>query len=261
MNLAATAAGIAVLGLASTAPAQDNRSLTNSGIRSPQIRVGGGSVSPTGGDAPLQERILLLENSIRSLTQSLAVANSEAELFKRQASDLSLKLQTLGLSDADESKLEQRLLAAVRDLRNAKKENQELKDAIIRLTESVLTTLQATENVDPQTRSNMEIQLRSVNELLGASPQAEDVIGTEPSLSDGLVIDIRDDLSLVVANLGTRHGAKIGMPFQVWRGSQLVANVKVVDVRDRISGAVIQNLETQTNPVKAGDSLRVDARQ
>jgi hypothetical protein len=220
-------------------------------------------VSSIGGEAPLQERILLLENTIRNLTQSLAIANSEAELFKRQTSDLSLKLQALGLSGVgeDESNLEQRLLAAVRDLRNERKENQELKEAMIGLTESILTTFQATESVDPDLRTNMEIHLRKVNELLGSSPQAENAVGTEPTLSDGLVVDVRDDLSLVVANLGAKHGAKIGMPFEVYRAGRLIAKVKIVDVRERISGAVIQNLESQTNPVKAGDSLRVDARQ
>ncbi len=51
------------------------------------------------------------------------------------------------------------------------------------------------------------------------------------------------------------------MPFQVWRDGKKIGIVRVVDVRDRISGAVIQNLGNPKNPVKAGDRLRVDAQQ
>lgn len=263
MKLAATAAGLCVLALGNTAYAQDNRSLTNSGIRTPQLRAAGGIASQQDAAAPLQERLLLAENSIRALTQSLAIANSEAELFKRQSAELSLKLQTLGLSgiDEDETRLEQRLLGAVRDLRMSRRENQELKDALIVLTETVLAMLATSEGIDPDIRMTLEIQLRKTNELFGVTPGVAQTEGLEPTLSDGMVVDVREDLSLVVANLGDRHGVKIGMPFQVWREGSRIATVKVVDVRDRLSGAIIQNLESSTNPVQAGDRLRVDARQ
>jgi len=263
MKLAAMAAGLCVLAPGVNSWGQDNRSLTNSGIIAPQPSSGRGFVSQQDSAASLQERLLISENSIRALTQSLAIANSEAELFKRQSSELALKLQTLGLSgvDEDESKLEQRLLAAVRDLRQSRRENEELKEMLIVQTETVLAMLATTSGIDPEMRSTLEIQLRKTNELLGVNPNAETTAGLEPTLGDGLIVDVREDLSLVVANVGDRHGVKIGMPFQVWREDRRIATVKVVDVRDRISGAIIQNLESSNNPVQAGDRLRVDARQ
>lgn len=262
MKLAATAAGLCVLAFGFTAEAQDNRSLTNSGIRTLQLSSRGSGAHQEDAVASLQERLLLAENSIRALTQSLAIANSEAELFKRQSAELSLKLQTLGLSgvDEDETKIEQRLLGAVRDLRLARRENQELKDALVMQTETVLAMLATTENIDPEIRMTLETQLRKTNEVLGVTPGVANTEAVEPTLSEGMVVDIREDLSLVVANVGDRHGVKIGMPFQVWRDNQRIATVKVVDVRDRISGAIIQNLESPTTPVKTGDRLRVDAR-
>jgi hypothetical protein len=36
--------------------------------------------------------------------------------------------------------------------------------------------------------------------------------------------------------------------------------VRVVDVRKTICGAVIQSLESEKEPVKTGDRLKVDAR-
>jgi hypothetical protein len=50
----------------------------------------------------------------------------------------------------------------------------------------------------------------------------------------------------------------MGMPFQVWRGDEQVASARIVDVRDAISGAIVQNTATPTETVKAGDTLRVD---
>src|SRR5690606_38020512 len=100
---------------------QENRSLTNSGTLVPQAKAGGADPfatppaaqdsSPEDEAAEMQEKAILQENTIKQLTQSLANANAEAETYKRQAADLSLKLQTLGL-DRDESEIEQRLLSA-----------------------------------------------------------------------------------------------------------------------------------------------------
>jgi hypothetical protein len=65
----------------------------------------------------------------------------------------------------------------------------------------------------------------------------------------------------VVANLGARNGVKVGMPFQVLRGDQLIGTVRVVDVREKIAGAVIQNLNSDKERIKWGDRLKIDAHQ
>ncbi len=274
MKLAATVAGICVLGLANFADAQDDRSLTNSGIETPPVFpqprvITGGARIPVPSargddeDAAAEERVVLLQNTIKQLTQSLANANAEAETYKRQAADVTLKLQTLGIaaSEGDESKLEQKLLAAVRDLRLVKKDNEDYRDGLIQFSEAVMTLLKATDNVAPEIRSAVESEMRRTAELLGSPSNVGRPQAAEVTLSDAEVKDVREDLSLIVMNVGTKHGVKIGMPFEVWRGDRKIGEARVVDVRDRISGAVIQNLENNKNPVKAGDRLRVDARQ
>ena len=65
----------------------------------------------------------------------------------------------------------------------------------------------------------------------------------------------------MVANIGRNAGVKVGMPFQVWRDNRRVGDVRVIDARDRISGAVIQNLVSEEDSIKTGDRLRVDARR
>jgi hypothetical protein len=107
----------------------------------------------------------------------------------------------------------------------------------------------------------LETEMRSSSELLGLpGPQqaaaASDAAG---SLTDARVISVKDELALVVANLGRRQGVKIGMPFQVWREGRQIGIVRVVDVRESISGAVVQSMDP-SQKVKVGDTLRVDAR-
>lgn len=269
MKHVATAAALSLLTLAN-AGAQENRSLTNSETLKPRANPVGTNPfaqpapqemsSPEDAVAEAQEKLVLAENTIRQLTQSLANANAESETWKRQASDLTLKLQALGL-DRGESEIEQRLLEAVRGLRLEKKDNEDLRGALIELSESVITLLKSTDDIPAEGRMAVETALRKANELLGTPTGVDSPQSVEATLQEALVMDVKDELSLVVVNVGEKQGAKIGMPFQVWRDSRKIGEVRVVDVRDRISGAVIQNLENPKNPVKAGDRLRVDARQ
>src|SRR5689334_21180469 len=69
----------------------------------------------------LRRQLSIHHESIKALTSSLAEYNSVAELFRRKYTDLKLRMEALGLESAskDRAKLEQRLLAAVSDLRLA----------------------------------------------------------------------------------------------------------------------------------------------
>jgi hypothetical protein len=111
-----------------------------------------------------------------------------------------------------------------------------------------------------QARLAVETELRKTNEILGA-PNAAKAGPVEATLDDGMVVDVKENLALVIANIGEKQGVSIGMPFQVWRDDKRIGEVRVVDVRRSISGAVIQSLESEKVPVKTGDRLKVDARR
>jgi hypothetical protein len=51
----------------------------------------------------------------------------------------------------------------------------------------------------------------------------------------------------------------MGMPMRVMRADKLIATLRVVDVRQRICGAVIQ--EMGSGKIKVGDRVQADARQ
>jgi hypothetical protein len=210
-----------------------------------------------GSAATLREKLILSEAAIKGLTESLAVANGETELFKRKADDLADRTEALGIQTAgnDTEALRARLLAAVRDLRIVQKEKDAAREQLVALTESVMQLLKTSDGIDAKSRLKVEENLRAASALIG---REDSKTATSAGLTSGRVIDTKPDLALVVANLGSRQGVKNGMPFQVWRGEKQIASVRVVDVRDAVSGAIIQNTITPAESVRTGDTLRID---
>src|SRR5438876_3843387 len=207
----------------------------------------------------LRKQLSIEQESLRSLTTSLAESNAEAELFRRKYSDLELRMEALGLASAnkDRAKLEQRLLSAVSDLHLAQKERDEYRDQMLRLNEAMLHYLKTSQSGDAQARMGVEMQLRSTNQIATKSRNAPD--SQRPSLMDGSVISLKEEWSFVVGNLGEKQGAKIGMPMRVMRDDRKIATLRVVDVRQKICGAVIQEMDSEKEKIKVGDSLQVDA--
>lgn len=282
-------AGCLWITLAGAASAQSRSSLTD--------RDSGSAAKV----ARLNEQLLLARESIRSLTESLALANSEAEAFKRQAEDLQAKFDALAPAAGANADKEQRLLSTVNELTRQQKENAILLDRMLALTESVQIFLKSVESADngdreafekelkrktadksdpaaqaeakslleittraktaqAEARAALETQLRSADRLLGAGGASE----PDPSgatLTDASVVEVKQEFALVVANIGREAGVRTGMPFQVWRGNRRIGEVRVIDVRDRISGAIVQNLVSEEDPIQIGDRLRVDARR
>ena len=254
---------MAVLGcvtLARGLAAEGNSSLSESKIESAEQKITAESLLAQNED--LRRQLSIQQESLKTLTASLAESNAEAEVFRRKYSDLELRMEALGLASAskDRAKLEQRLLAAVSDLRLTQRERDELRDQLLGLNEALLRYLQTSQGGDAQARMDVETQLRKTNELVGSSiPQWRDQMQEpQPSLMDGSVLSVKDEWSFVVANIGEQQGVKIGMPLRVMHGEQKIATVRVVDVRQRICGAVIE--DSGKEKIKVGDRLRADAR-
>ena len=254
---------MAVLGcvtLARGLAAEGNSSLSESKIEDAERKITAESLLTQNED--LRKQLSIQQESLKTLTASLAESNAEAELFRRKYSDLELRMEALGLVSAskDRTKLEQRLLAAVSDLRLVQKGRENLRDQLLGLNEALLRYLQTSQGGDAEARMDVETQLRKTNELVGRSiPQWRDQ-AQEPrsSLMDGSVLSVKDQWSFVVANIGQQHGVKIGMPLRVMRGEQKIATLRVVDVRQRICGAVIE--DSGKEKIKVGDRLQADAR-
>src|ERR1700752_1284379 len=244
--------------IASAARAQTDSSLSESKI---DAAAQTGTTEPSlEQNEQLRKQLSIAQESIKALTSSLAESNAAAEELRRKYSDLELRMEALGLASAnkDRAKLEQRLLAAVSDLQLAQKERDEYRDQMLRLNEAILHYIKTSQGDDAQARMDVETQLRSTNELVTKSTNPPEA--PEPSLMDGSVISVKEEWSFVVGNLGEKQGVKIGMPMRVMRKDQKIATLRVVDVRQKICGAVVQEMDSKKEKIKVGDRLQVDAQ-
>jgi hypothetical protein len=247
--------------VSSGAQAADNSSLTDLDMEYTEAKVA--LESSERENTALRQQLALVRQQITALTDSLVLANSESEVFKRETSDLKLRLEALGLDTAspDKALLEQRLLKAVSDLKIVEDQKEKLADQLVRINEAVVLYVKNASSVDGGARMALETEMRSSTGLLGVAGGLQPAANNDPggSLTEARVISVKDELGLVVANLGRRQGAKLGMPFQVWHEGRKIGIVRVVDVREAICGAVFQS-QDPSEKVKVGDTLRVDAR-
>jgi len=238
--------------------AQGNSSLSES--KNETVTRSATAEPSTAENEELRKQLSVAQESVKALTSSLAESNAEAEELRRKYSDLQLRMEALGLASAnkDRTKLEQRLLSAVSDLQLAQKARDGYRDQMLRLNEAILHYIKTSQGDDAQARMDVEAQLRSTNELVTKStnpPEAPD-----PGLMDGSVISVKEEWSFVVGNLGEKQGVKIGMPMRVMRDDRKIASLRVVDVRQKICGAVVQEMDSKKEKIKVGDRLQVDAQ-
>ena len=204
------------------------------------------------------------KSTIHALTESLAVANAEHEVIRRDYLDLKMRMEALGLASVGDNKeaLEQRLLKSVSDLKLLRDEKDKTAERMVALSETVLLYMKTASSADPQIRLEIEAQLRAANEAVADTSAKDNGATTAPAgvLTNAQVISVKDDLSLVISNVGNQQGVKIGMPFLIQRGDHLVARARVVDVREKISGAIIEDYGSNTEKVKVGDTMHVDVQ-
>ena len=238
--------------------AAENSSLTESKIENADTKVTATDLLSQ--NEALRRELSLARETVRTLTESLAESNVQAEVFRRKYSDLQLRMEALGLesADKDRAKLEQRLLSAVSDLRLLEKEREEYRDQSLRLSEAILHLLKTSTGGGAQARMEVETQLRSTNELIA---KAEKAPAETATLMDGNVISVKEEWSLVVGNIGEKQGVRMGMPMRVMRGDKRIATLRVVDVRQRICGAVVQEMDSGKEKIRVGDRLQADARK
>lgn len=214
-------------------------------------------------NADLREEIENGRRSLRAWGDNAAEANAEAEVFRRQYENLKLRMEALGLTTLGEGSdpLEQRLLKSVRDLDLVRRQKDALGDQLLALAESVLRYLKTTLGEgDPQTRLHVESELRATNEVLGKPVKITTEASAVPTtLRSGLVLGCKEELSLLIANFGSAQGIKVGMPLTVARGDTFVGRARVVQVRERIAGAIIEENSLKTAKIRVGDQLRAEA--
>jgi hypothetical protein len=202
-----------------------------------------GQLSASYADA--QKQVAERDAAIKTLTESLAIARTESELFQRLWSEAQLRAQTLGanLTDADANASQRQLVESLRSLYLAEAERQRLIEQLKRLLDAV------------QTGANVTGEVERAKALLAAEKPVSQPVTTS-SLEAARVLEFNPKLRLVVLDVGSLQGTRVGMPFIVLRGDRVIAWARVVEVRQKICGALIEKTEGNVT-VKAGDTASV----
>jgi hypothetical protein len=208
---------------------------------------------PSAAVTALQQELAQREAAIRKLTEELAIARTDSELFQKKWAEAQLRAQTLGVKfgDSDDSVLPRELIESVRALHLAELERQRLVDQLKRL----LAGLEGSADVTAEVARTKSVLAASRPAVGGVTTNAN-VMGPEPTLESAQVLEVNPNLQMVVLNVGFLHGARVGMPFVVLRGDRVVAELKVVEVRRRICGALIKKVDEDVT-LAAGDAARV----
>ncbi|HEX8371752.1 MAG TPA: hypothetical protein VF585_03155 [Chthoniobacterales bacterium] len=210
----------------------------------------------------LLKQNLLLQEQVRSISEALVQAKTEADTAVTENRELKTRIEALGLNAIgnDRSKLEQRLVKAVNDLSVAQSALSQNKLVLASLSEAILSLLKTSKDVNPEARLVVEAELRNANQSFSGDvelAQKAEPIGA--SLTNARVISMKPELGLLVGNIGSIDAVKIGMPFRVYDGQTAIALVRVVDVREKLFGALIQETLSDKTPVKVGQRLKVAA--
>src|SRR5690606_26784745 len=79
----------------------------------------------------------------------------------------------------------------------------------------------------------------------------------ENDISQAKVVSIDSGVGLVVFDAGRGSGVRIGTPITVVRGDKAIYSAMIVDVRESISGAVLQDRMADEGEVEVGDGIRL----
>ena len=186
------------------------------------------------------------EAAVRALTASVAIARTERELFQQLWSEAQVRAQTLGanLLETDAAATQRQLVEALRKLYVADAERMRLVELLNRLVGGI------------DSNRDVAVEIVLAKELLAARPVRMSGVSGNSSLASARILEVNEGLQMVVLDVGANQGVRVGMPLIILRGNRMVAELRVVEVRPKISGAIIEKVENNVT-IKAGDTAQV----
>lgn len=207
----------------------------------------------------LAARLTKARAQVTALAEALASANGESQQTREAYERIRVQMEGLGMAalDTSNSELNQRLLGALSDLRILETQRKSLKEALYQLSEASLEYAKAAGPVQGEPKRKFDEGLDVAEKTLAKVESAERPAG-DLDLQNARVVSLKEDAGILILNVGSRHGVHSGMPLSIYRQDKPVARALVVDVRNGICGAVLQELISKNEPVKVGDTGRVE---
>lgn len=194
-----------------------------------------------------------------ALSQSAATNAAQATLARDSYERLRGLMEGLGVGALEGStdQVQDRLLAALKDLRLVDDQKHKVTEALMSLSEVALAFARTAQSGDAEARAKLDKVLGSSEQAIRAASLTGAGETAPGDLHDGRVVSYKDEQGVVVFNLGARDGVKVGMPFSIFREDRPIAKALVVDVRKSVCGAVVQEVINNKVPVQIGDRGKV----
>lgn len=212
--------------------------------------------------AELQTEMAEKEQALKALSESLAAAQNEAATLRKRCKELEQRGATVA-TPGDAVKLNGQLADAATALQRSEQERSKLLEQLQRTNAVLEQALRGPESMSLVQRAQALAETERVKRTLAADkPAAKRMLPPAvqqtmaPTLESAQVLSLNWGLQLAVINLGSEQGVRLGMPFVVMRDDRVIARLKVVEVRKKISGAIIELID-RGNAVKVGDRVRL----
>jgi len=212
----------------------------------------------------LETQLSAAKDKNDALAQSAAASSQESIELKDRYERLRGLLEGLGIAalETNPEKTQERLLSSLSDLRIAETSRQKLGDALMELAESSLSFAKTVQT--PDTLAGDRLQKALVNAesiLVAAASKPTETTDKTADLQNVRVVSLKNELGIAVLSVGSQDGVKPGMPFEIFREDKPIAKVLVTEVRNSVSGAVVQELANIADPVQVGDKGKVDTNR
>lgn len=208
----------------------------------------------------LEAQLAAAQGRGEALAQSAAAANQEAAELRERHDRLRGLLEGLGIAALEQQPdaVQERLLAALSDLRVSETSRQRLADALMELAEVSIDFAKTVPAPDTAAEQRLSAALEGAEKVLVSASAAPAPVAEPASLQEARIVSLKPELGVAVLSVGSRDGVKPGMPFEIFREDKPIAKILVTEVRSSVSGAVVQELANKADPVKVGDRGKVD---
>jgi hypothetical protein len=196
-----------------------------------------------------------LEQRLRQVEESLALAQTESDYFHEKWVELKLKHEALGMEalTANEKTMQEKLVRLVGELYRSEKKRLRLQESVNALIDAGQQLQLAGPLDKAQRRAEYEVALRAVK--VAMSEEQKVVIATDKT--SGVISALNEEKNQAIANFGRAQGARIGMPYRILQNSKVIGRARLIEVREYTSAALIEGV-IEKERVQVGDRLLLE---
>lgn len=205
------------------------------------------------GNGATNRRIDQLERQVATLRESYMLARADADEARKQLREVSMRLEALGGTALGGQ--EEKLIEIAAMLESTRTELDEVRQGSLRLASAVAEYKRNAMVEDETARQTLETALQELEAALGLRQKQQNEL--DGTLDEAKVLSIDTESGLVVINAGRKGGVKVGLPMEISRGDQVIADTMVTDVRNSVSGLLVQRHLNPVLSIAVGDRVSV----